>query len=312
MRQPLLHAICTLARPTLAASTAERVAIWGAGEVGVWLAQELDGRAVAFLDSNPAKRGARIAGRPVVDPEQLDALDADEVWIAVLSDAQAILDQLEQRGWGARSRVPFEGGKRLQVLDQLDSTLAFIDPAEVRGRAVLEVGFGGNLYLACLLAHLGARSIRVCDVEPQASSLGARRREWLGFLEALDQRLGSSGATAAERLARIAIHPEPTSAGDLTFEPDSFDLVANTGVMEHVDDPSRAIAEFARVLRPGGTALCLAIGIHDHRANDPRSGFHPWSFLEHSDAQWRALGESTYAQNRWRAVDFRRAFEATG
>ena len=39
---------------------------------------------------------------------------------------------------------------------------------------------------------------------------------------------------------------------DLTFPDDSFDLVVTQDVLEHVLQPDRAVAELARVLRPGG------------------------------------------------------------
>jgi succinoglycan biosynthesis protein ExoA len=42
---------------------------------------------------------------------------------------------------------------------------------------------------------------------------------------------------------------------DLPFDDDSFDLVVCLHVLEHVPDDRKAIAEFMRVLRPGGTAV---------------------------------------------------------
>lgn len=39
----------------------------------------------------------------------------------------------------------------------------------------------------------------------------------------------------------------------LTFEPNSFDLIVSSDVMEHVDRPAKVLSEIARVLKPGGS-----------------------------------------------------------
>ena len=44
-------------------------------------------------------------------------------------------------------------------------------------------------------------------------------------------------------------------AEDLPFPDASFDAATSISVLEHVDDPMRALAEMARVLRPGGCAF---------------------------------------------------------
>jgi GT2 family glycosyltransferase/SAM-dependent methyltransferase len=44
-------------------------------------------------------------------------------------------------------------------------------------------------------------------------------------------------------------------AQSVTFPDESFDLVISQDVMEHVQDPSRAFAEIARVLKPGGSHI---------------------------------------------------------
>lgn len=41
----------------------------------------------------------------------------------------------------------------------------------------------------------------------------------------------------------------------LPFDDDAFDFVFSTSVMEHVTEPGRALAQIARVLRPGGISI---------------------------------------------------------
>ena len=45
---------------------------------------------------------------------------------------------------------------------------------------------------------------------------------------------------------------------NFSFETASIDIVVSNDVLEHVNDPGRAAAELARVLRPGGTILLTA------------------------------------------------------
>ena len=44
---------------------------------------------------------------------------------------------------------------------------------------------------------------------------------------------------------------------DLPFEDDYFDSVLSVQSLEHVPDPEKAVAQIARVLRPGGTAMIV-------------------------------------------------------
>lgn len=55
----------------------------------------------------------------------------------------------------------------------------------------------------------------------------------------------------------------------LSFAAASFDLVVSNDVLEHVDDPARALAEIGRVLRPGGVLL-LTVPFHTGMENSVR------------------------------------------
>ncbi|MDP2181958.1 MAG: class I SAM-dependent methyltransferase [Actinomycetota bacterium] len=48
------------------------------------------------------------------------------------------------------------------------------------------------------------------------------------------------------------------TALDIPFDPESFDTVFSSQVLEHVRDPFRMLAECARVLRPGGYLILTA------------------------------------------------------
>lgn len=102
------------------------------------------------------------------------------------------------------------------------------------GRDVLEVGCGiatdGLQFLRAGARYTGF------DQSPVALDL-ARRRFELEGLEATD-------------LVR-------STAVELPFADESFDLVYSHGVIHHIADTEDVVAEFRRVLRPGGTALVM-------------------------------------------------------
>ncbi|MBM3218979.1 MAG: class I SAM-dependent methyltransferase [Candidatus Rokubacteria bacterium] len=122
-----------------------------------------------------------------------------------------------------------------------------------------------------------------------------------GFQTVLLQRLGyvTHGVDLAAALLALARQRVPAAAlarGDLTALPyadGSFDVVSCCGsTLSFVDDPDRALAEIARVLRPGGRVVLE----YEHK----------WSF----DLAWTAasaltrdaLGYGISAGTLWRAL----------
>lgn len=69
----------TLQRIVELASTGERIYVWGTGTHTLHLLETSrlgDCRIEAFLDSNPHYSGGTLAGRPVIKPSDMDAVDA--------------------------------------------------------------------------------------------------------------------------------------------------------------------------------------------------------------------------------------------
>lgn len=74
-------------------------------------------------------------------------------------------------------------------------------------------------------------------------------------------------ATASERLRRLPnVEVREADMHALPFEPGSFDLVVLMHALTYADKPAQAVAEAARVLRPGGRLLLSSLGKHEHRA----------------------------------------------
>jgi SAM-dependent methyltransferase len=117
------------------------------------------------------------------------------------------------------------------------------------GRRVLEIGSGSGGHSALFAKH-GARMTSI-DVTWERAAATARKFALLG------PRGGACLAVQAD-------------AERLPFADGAFDIIYSNGVLHHVPDTERAVAEALRVLRPGGLAVVMLYC---------KSSFHYWFTL---------------------------------
>jgi ubiquinone/menaquinone biosynthesis C-methylase UbiE len=108
-----------------------------------------------------------------------------------------------------------------------------------RGKRVLELGCGPGRYVA-LLANLGF------DVVGADPCPAANFPTWK--LIASHQEVEFRDRVCAE---------------DLPFEDNSFDQIACLGALLYFSDPSRALSEMRRVLKPGGRLIMRTVNRHN-------------------------------------------------
>ena len=125
---------------------------------------------------------------------------------------------------------------------------AKLSHGELKGAEVLEVGCGRGVGVEVLLDRLGARRVTAFDLDPAMVQRAARR---------LHGRPSSAVQLGIGDAAQIE-HPSS-----------SFDAVVDFGIIHHVPDWQQAIAEIARVLRPGGRLLFEEV---------PRHALDSWTF----------------------------------
>jgi SAM-dependent methyltransferase len=88
---------------------------------------------------------------------------------------------------------------------------------------------------------------------------------WCRSLTCIDQSERMIDA-AKERFAKLPhVRALVADAQELPFEPASFDALVLFHTLGHVDKPKRTIEECARVLRPGGRLVLLALDEHAHQ-----------------------------------------------
>jgi SAM-dependent methyltransferase len=117
-------------------------------------------------------------------------------------------------------------------MDNYEFCAKWVTENAVTGSRVLDYGCGAGQIVKLLLAS--RYDAFGCDV----------------FFEGGDYSGHVDPALLGSRIRRME--------GDtIPFDDNSFDLVTNNQVMEHVPDMERALTEIARVLRPGGKVLSL-------------------------------------------------------
>ncbi len=166
-----------------------------------------------------------------------------ERWVPAQADAEAVRRVLEQRR--RRSRDFFEKvAGRYGALSQPGGgwdALAAGLAAGLAGRDVADLGAGeGSLTL--LLARF-ARSVTAVDASP------AMRRE-------LQKRARAAGRAGVVRVVEGDLEDLPLKGG-------SMDAVFLSQALHHAAQPERAVAEAARLLRPGGVLVVLDLVRHE-------------------------------------------------
>ncbi len=208
----------------------------------------------------------------------------------------------------------------LTVFHQHSTVLAPLRKDCLMNADVLEIGPGSNLGVSILMLLAGAKSVTCLDAVPLALSkssqalypaLVARAAQfpdtYLVAPTLLERARQDPEGLARELLKRIN-YRAPEDIGATTLPDASQDFIFSHSCFEHFADPTGAIDQIARLLRPGGIAS-HQIDLRDHRNFD-----RPLDFLAHSDLAWRmATSHAPHrVRNRWRVSEYRAGFEKPG
>jgi SAM-dependent methyltransferase len=148
---------------------------------------------------------------------------------------------LASDGYDAKWGIGYGASSREQVVSKLARALGHTPPSF--GRA-LEIGAGTGYFTLNLLCAGLVEEATATDISP-------------GMLRALEGSATDLG---------LEVETVCAEASELPFSDGSFDLVFGHAVLHHLPDLERAFAEFARVLRPGGTlAFCGEPSRHGDR-----------------------------------------------
>jgi len=238
----------------------------------------------------------------------------------VLSNSAAA--SLYQRHWAKQGYNPDKDQAEYPLSIYLKHA-ALLAPQRSQGFAgadVLEIGPGGNVGVGFLMLLAGAKSVVCLDVVPWIQGDGPDRL-YPSLVEAaaadpqtylvapaLLERAQQDPAGLARELQGAITYLCPEAIETTTLPDASQDIIFSQACFEHFPDPARAIHQIGRLLRPGGVTS-HEVDLRDHRNFD-----HPLDFLRYSDSIWRMATSNwpSGVRNRWRASEYRAAFEKSG
>jgi SAM-dependent methyltransferase len=192
-------------------------------------------------------------------------------------------------------------------------TYGGMEPGDLRGRRVLELGPGDNFAVALRLLACGARQVVTVDKFASRRDTGQQGAIYAALVERLTDAeraelegvvdLNGGVSFDANRLCVLeGVAVEETSAA--LGERGAFDLILSRAVLEHLYDPEAAFHEMDTLLRPGGLML-HKVDLRDH-GTFTDGGMHPLTFLTVPDSIYRLMTRHSGRPNR-RLIDWYRA-----
>lgn len=292
--------------------------------------RKLNLKVCGIVDNNRSLHGKILFDMPISRPVDLTARRQDLIVVTSISGKESIAGQLEQLGFRPGRDFICVGRYPSGYNNNINDVSRIQDVGELQGKRCLHVGPGGFLGLEMCLYAFGATKVYSVDKFSfgyEENQIATRKREYLAVRTYL-QELSSDEAESMRRVARFdsllvegenatsidsskILYNYPVDVESLPFEDDYFDCVYSFALLEHVENPEKAVRELARVTRPGGKNLHTIV-TGDHRAFSAFKEFHPFSFRLVGREEWRKTVRDAFYQNRLMPVQWRTLFQEEG
>lgn len=211
-------------------------------------------------------------------------------------------------------------------LAEVEQSLEEVLGRPVRRLQMLEIGPGQRQPQQAYFAAAGNDVLGIdLDVIPHGFELGAYLRMLqdnggVRTLKTIGRKvLGLDAAYQRELRKQLggrkiaALPVRRMDAAALQFDDQSFDVVYSFSAFEHLPDPSTALSEISRVLRPGGAVyVSLHLYTSDSGIHDPRifaGNRSEIPFWAHLRPEHRHRVESNASLNKLRLHEWRQLFE---
>ncbi len=182
--------------------------------------------------------------------------------------------------------VAQDRGRLLRVLaDRRAQSAAYFSRTAGAWDKVRDELFGDAFHLTGLLALLDPAAI-VADLGCGTGRTSAALSPFVAQVVAVDASPEMLGAARARLAAHDNVDLREGTLESLPLATASVDVALLVLVLHHVSDPSRILAEAARVVRPGGTVLVIDMQAHDRDEYRAQMG-HVWLGFSEADISRR-------------------------
>jgi SAM-dependent methyltransferase len=272
---------------------------------------------LAVADNDSTMWGKRLGDLPIIPPDAISRLHPERVVITTISGKESVTRQLKEMGFSGREDIAAVGKFPSQAASNLQFFLRGNEAFGIaeKGATILHVGPGGFLGLECCLHALdfapismdaNAFGISYPDVTEDLDKYRRSLQQLLAIAppdwckKRIEQRFlalfrESNGRTLVDTRGVPYLFPHRFSA--IPLDDSSVDAVISFAVLEHVLQPGAVLREMVRVLKPKGRTFHRVI-TRDHRSFSKVAGYHPFSYLTHSDAAWEGINKNKFHQNR--------------
>ena len=144
----------------------KNIFIWGAGDLGCHLAKHYKLKKFTFIDTNPTKIKKKIMGFSVIDKDELIYNKNNFIYITNISDSYTNCFHLEKLGYIEDKNFIniFKKIKLFQSINEIDKIIKPLQSFEIKGKKIVEIGFGSYLYNAIIFLFLGASKVYLTDI----------------------------------------------------------------------------------------------------------------------------------------------------
>ncbi len=199
-------------------------------------------------------------------------------------------------------------------------TYGELTEAKLKGKRILELGFGDNLGVA--LRFLAAGAERVVGVDKFYSTRDvAREREiYRAIREQLKNDERDRFDSAVDLTAEIKFNAEKlkcinglaleSAASELVRQRESFDVIISRAVLEEIYNPHEVFLTADKLLAPGGLMM-HKIDLSDYGMFSA-VGMHPLTFLTIPESVYRLMATDSGIPNRKTTAYYQREMEELG
>ncbi|HKP81195.1 MAG TPA: methyltransferase domain-containing protein [Pyrinomonadaceae bacterium] len=193
-----------------------------------------------------------------------------------------------------------------------------IQPGELAGKRVLEVGFGDNIGVGLRFIAAGAAFVACIDKFYASRNREQEREIYEALRDTLDDASKARFDDAIELTGTLPLNSErikcvygvDVANAEQLGQEKPFDLVVSRAVLQQIYDPDETIEGMDRLLAPGGFML-HKIDLSDQGMFRDR-GMHPLTFLTIPEWQYRLMAEGSGRSNRKLLNYYKQKLEALG